>query len=75
MNEQVAKLHKQLHKAKEQSREEMVALEKEMSKQLAEEKEKTEQVRESLHSTKKVRSPLCTHNMAKYRTAQRLCST
>lgn len=71
MNEQVAKLQQQLLKAKEQNKEEMVALETEMSKQLAEEKEKNDQLRESLRSTKKVKSPVLLH-MTNYRSAQRL---
>lgn len=55
MNEQVTKLQQQLQKVKEKSREEVVAMETEMTKQLVEERKKTEQLRGSLHATKRVR--------------------
>lgn len=54
MAEQVTKLHQQLQKVREQGREEMAALDREMTRQLAEEREKAEHLRESLHTTKKV---------------------
>jgi hypothetical protein len=54
MAEQVAKLHQQLHKVREQGREEAASLEREMNRQLAEEREKSEHMRELLHGAKKV---------------------
>lgn len=54
MAEQVAKLQQQLQKVREQGREEMASLEREMNRQLVEEREKSEHLRELLHGAKKV---------------------
>ena len=54
MSEQVSKLQQQLQKVREQGREEMASLEREMAKQVAEERDKSEHLRESLLATKKV---------------------
>ena len=54
MAEQVAKLQQQLQKVREQGREEMASLEREMNRQLVEERDKSEHLQELLHAAKKV---------------------
>ena len=54
MAEQVTKLQQQLQKVREQGREEVASMEREMNRQLAEERDKSEHLREVLHGTKKV---------------------
>ena len=54
MAEQVTKLQQQLHKVREQGREEATSLEREMNRQVVEEREKSEHLRELLHAARKV---------------------
>ena len=54
MAEQMAKLQQQVHKVREQGREDVATLEREMNKQMTEEREKSDHLRELLHEAKKV---------------------